>query len=67
LAVTKREKGVIAAEADVHTRVEFGAALAHEDIAAQHVLAAKPLHAETLTRAVATVARGTASFFVRHD
>jgi hypothetical protein len=47
--------------------MEFGAALAHEDLAAIDGLAAETLHAKALTRRVATVARATACFFVSHD
>ncbi len=56
-AFTKREKRVIAPDADIAARVEFGAALTDEDLAAVDALTAKALHAETLTGAIATVAR----------
>ena len=39
---------MVAADADVDARVELGAALAHEDVAGEHVLATELLHAETL-------------------
>src|SRR5690606_15449610 len=60
------EQGVVAAEADVVTRVEGGAALTHEDVAGQNVLAAELLHAEALGMRVATVARRTTGFLVSH-
>src|SRR5690606_8948249 len=65
-AVGGREQGVVAAEADVVARVEGGAALAHEDVAGQHVLAAELLHAEALGVRVATVTRRTTGFLVSH-
>ncbi len=40
-AVLEREQGVVAAHADVFTGVEGRAALAHDDVAGQHVLAAE--------------------------
>src|SRR5690606_28024919 len=58
---------VIAAKADVRTRMEFGAALTDKNLAAEHRLAAKALHAETTTGRVTTVARRAACFFVSHD
>src|SRR5262249_52422649 len=57
----------IAAKADVHARMEFGAALTDEDLAAADALAAKALHAEPLTRRIAPVARRAACFFMRHS
>ncbi len=66
-AFTEGKERVIAAEADIITRMEFGAALAHEDLAAIDGLTAKTLHAETATSRVATVAGAAACFFVRHD
>lgn len=44
--MTKGEKGVIAAEADIGAWMEFGAALTDEDFPAAHRLAAKALHAQ---------------------
>src|SRR5580698_3302411 len=57
LAVTKREKRMVLAHADVCTRPELGTALAHDNVAAGNLLAAEQLHAEPLTRRVAPVAR----------
>jgi hypothetical protein len=64
---TRCEQRVVTAEADIRTRMEFGAALAHEDLAAIDGLAAKALHAEALTRAVAPVTGAAACFFVSHE
>ena len=53
---SRGEQGVVAAAADVHARVELGAALADEDLAGLDDLAAEPLDAEALGVGVATVA-----------
>src|SRR5213076_1709877 len=45
-AVGERKEGVVLAEADVGARIDAGAALAHEDVAADHFLATELLHAE---------------------
>ena len=47
-ALHEGEKGVVTAQADVVARVELGAALADDDVAGQHALAAELLHAEAL-------------------
>jgi hypothetical protein len=44
----------------------LGAALAHNDVAGDALLAAKQLYAEALTARVAPVARRSAGFFVCH-
>ncbi|CCA91450.1 hypothetical protein PP1Y_AT4866 [Novosphingobium sp. PP1Y] len=44
------EQGVILADAHVHARVHLGAALTHDDVAADHFLTAELLHAEAATR-----------------
>ena len=55
LTVRKGEESVVTSHADVLTGVEFGAPLTHEDGTGGNDLAAKTLHAETLTAAVAPV------------
>src|SRR5690606_33324756 len=60
------EQRAVAAEADVGARVEGGAALTHEDVASQNVLAAVFLHAEALGVGVATVTRRTAGYLMSH-
>src|SRR5271165_1199869 len=52
-----RKDRMITADADVIAWVKFGAALAHDDVARDHGLAAKFLDAEPATAAVAAVAR----------
>src|SRR3546814_9964435 len=52
--------------ADIAARIEFGAALAHEDVARNGDFAAELLHAETTACRIATVARRTACFFMCH-
>jgi hypothetical protein len=44
--------------------VDLGAALAHQDVAAQHELPVGALHAEALRMAVAAVARRADALFV---
>uniref|UniRef100_A0A0N4ZIQ5 GGDEF domain-containing protein n=1 Tax=Parastrongyloides trichosuri TaxID=131310 RepID=A0A0N4ZIQ5_PARTI len=58
------EQRVVAAKADVFTGVEGGAALTHEDVAGQNLLAAVLLHAKALGMGVATVTRRTTGFLV---
>jgi hypothetical protein len=67
LAMTEGEERVVAAEADVLARMEFGAALTHEDLAATNGLAAKTFHAKAPTGRVTTVARRAACFLVSHN
>ena len=61
-AVDQREQRVVAAHADIGARVELGAALAHDDVAGDHDLAAELLDAEAPAVGVAPVARGAARF-----
>src|SRR4051812_7511860 len=63
----KREKRPIPASADVLAGVELGTALADNDAAGEHALAAEDLDAEPLGVAVATVGRCTLTFLVRHE
>src|SRR3546814_9903881 len=58
-AFDEREQRVILADADIAARIEFGAALAHEDVARNGDFAAELLHAETTACRIATVARRT--------
>src|SRR3546814_4252016 len=51
---------------DVAARVELGAALAHQDVAGQHALAAELLHAETASGGIAPVARAAACLLMCH-
>ena len=61
------KQGVILAHADVAARVPLRAALTNDDVAGARLLAAKELHAQALAFTVATVAAGTACFFMCHD
>ena len=56
LAVDEREQRVVLAQADIGAGVPLGAALARDDVAGEHVLAAENLQAEALTMRVAAVA-----------
>ena len=66
-AIGKSKEGVILAHADVAARVPLRAALTNDDVAGARLLAAKELHAQALAFTVATVAAGTACFFMCHD
>src|SRR5690349_17438145 len=66
LAGLHREEGVVLADAHVHARVEPRAALAHEDRARIHHLAAEGLQAEALAFRIAAVTRRAACFLVCH-
>ncbi len=55
--VGNRKQCVVAANADMVAGVKFGAALAYNDVAGNHGLAAKLFDAETPAAAVAAVAR----------
>src|ERR1700677_3710756 len=66
MAVGEREQRMVLAHADVFAGMELRAALTHDDVAGFNRLAAENLHAETLSRRVATVARRAACFLVRH-
>src|SRR6476469_2741320 len=66
LAVGKRKKRVVFAQADVVARVPLGAALAHDDVAGANGFAAELLHAEALALAVGAVAGRTACFLMCH-
>ena len=66
LAVLEGKERVVAADTDVETRVEFGAALANDDGAGCDRLPTVCLDAAILWIAVATVRRGALSFFMCH-
>ena len=60
VAVGRGEQGVVLAKADIVARPELGAALAHDDVAGENLLAAELLDAEALAGGIATVTRGAA-------
>src|SRR4051794_26805405 len=66
LAVDEREQRVVLAAADVLARVNDRAALADEDHARRHGLAAELLHAQPLAVRLAAVLGRGLTFFVRH-
>src|SRR5579883_1239241 len=66
LAIDEGEEGVVAPHADIAAGMELGAALAHQDVARHHGLAAEVLDAEPASRGVAAVARAAACFLVSH-
>src|SRR5271170_838695 len=61
------EQGVISADADVDAGAINCAALANQDVARKHILAAEFLDAETLGMRVAAVTSTAACFFVCHE
>src|SRR5436305_448352 len=65
-AVDEREKGMVLAHAHVHARIEFGAALTHEDVARDCELTAELLHAETTAGRITTVTRRAACLLMCH-
>src|SRR5439155_27327755 len=65
-ALVDRAQRVVAAHADPVAGMELGAALAHDDVAGNHDLAAELLDAEPPAGAVAAVARGAACLLMRH-
>src|SRR3954471_7573121 len=58
---------VVPPHADVRSRMHFGAALAHEDLAGVDALAAIDLHAQTLGLRIASVPGAAACFLVCHS
>src|ERR1700688_1450997 len=67
LALGQGKERVVAADADIGAGVEFGAALAHEDVARDDDLAAELLDAEPPAGGVAAVAGAAACFLVGHS
>src|SRR5690606_10365180 len=65
-AVDLRIQRMVTAAADVVARMEYRAALADEDVARAHLLAAEALDAEALGLRVASVAGAARGLFVCH-
>src|SRR5258708_2196497 len=65
-AVDEGEQGVVPAHADILAAMELSAALPHQDVAGQPVLAAELLHAEAAPFRIAAVARAAACLFMSH-
>ncbi len=63
----QRENRVIVADSDIPARMIFGATLADDDVAGDHMLAAELLDAPALTVAVTAVATTALAFLVCHD
>src|SRR5205085_10599909 len=63
----EREERVVRTEADVVARLELGAALAHEKLAARHHLPAEPLDAQSLSIRIAPIARTAYAFLMCHN
>src|SRR3954468_20791760 len=63
----QREQRVVLAKADIWPGMPLGAALARNDVAGKHALAAENLQPEPLTIGVAAVAGGAACFLVSHN
>src|SRR5437762_1176922 len=65
-AVLERENRVIAAQPDIEARLEFGAPLADDDRAGEHLLPAVGFHAAVLGVAVAPVPGRALTFLMCH-
>lgn len=61
------EERVVLAHANVHARVDAGAALTNDDVAGNDGLAAEDLYSAALTGTVTTVAGRAACFLMSHD
>src|SRR3546814_7022979 len=57
---------VILPDAYITARIDFGSALADQNVAGNHFLPAVTLHAKTAASGITTVARRTACFFMCH-
>src|ERR1700747_2008850 len=66
LARHLREQGVVGADPDVRARAHLRAALAHDDVAGQHLLAAEALHSQPFGVGVAPVLGAAACLFMCH-
>ena len=60
------EEGIIASLADIHTRMDFGPALADNDRSCVYQLSIVPFHAEVLRIAISTVSGTSNAFFMSH-
>src|SRR5262245_9176284 len=67
ISVGLGEQGVIDADADIDAGLESRAALADEDAARGHELAAEPLDAEPLRVGIPAVSRAADTLLVGHD
>jgi hypothetical protein len=67
ISVHERPDCVIATEADIATGLEFGSALAENDVSGNDGFTAEFFNAETLADAVASVFNTTLSFFMGHE
>ena len=65
-SVLLREQGVITTHANIDSRMEVSAALAHDDIAGNGFLPTVQFDAQSLTLGIATVLGTAACFFVSH-
>ena len=63
----ERVDRVVTTDPNVLARVPLGAALAEDNVAGNHFLAAELLHSAALALAIATVLDATLSFFMGHD
>jgi hypothetical protein len=65
-AVSQGEQGIVAAYANVQSWQDTGSALADEDIAGHHGLAAEFFDSEALGFGITTVSGGALTFFMCH-
>jgi len=65
-AVLFRKQGVITSNTDIQTSMKMGAALPHDDVAGNYLLATINLDAQSFTFRIATVLCTAACFFMSH-
>lgn len=65
-AVHKGEKCPVPAHTNVFTGMNPGSQLAYKDVSGENGFSAEFFHTASLTRAVATISRATARFFMSH-
>ena len=63
-AVNQSKQCIVAASANILTRVNFCSPLAHQNIAGQNELSVRPFHAQTLRLGITAVFRGADALFV---
>ena len=66
MAVNERKNRVVTAEADVSAWNKFRSALANDDVASDHGLAAEFFYAEPFTYTIASILDAALTFFVSH-
>jgi hypothetical protein len=60
------KQGIVSTQANIDTGLDAGTALTNENVARQNLFTSITLHAQALSVAIATIAAGTATFFMCH-